>query len=98
MNGPEDQLFPMAELILCVIAGFAGFALGYAHKLRSNPDAFMTVLFFATFLCVFSIALGGFGTALLSAVVGAGLALTRVLIEWLMPLPERPPSDEDDAD
>ncbi len=97
MNGNEDQLPPMMDLICCIIAGFAGFGIAYAHKLRKNPDAFLTVLFFSTFLAVVTAALNGSALGLISVGVGVVFALSVVLVEWLMPLPKHPPSDEDEA-
>lgn len=95
MHGQEDQLFPMMELICSILAGFAGFGIAFAHRLRPNHDAFMTVLFFSTFVAVVTVLLGDFVPALISVAAGALLALSFLVVEWLMPLP-KPPSDEDE--
>mgnify|MGYP003384613267 CR=1 FL=1 len=91
-----EQSYPLMDFIFTIAAGIAGLSLVCTHKLRHNQDAFLVLVFAAVFTGVVSIALGPFPLCFAAAAAGAAFGGSLLGIEWLMPIPTRPSSDDED--
>lgn len=91
-----DQTYPLVDLICTIAAGIAGITLVLSSKFRHNEDLFLALVFCGAFTAVVSLFLGPAPLTMAAGAVGVVLGLSLFLIEWLMPLPVKPPSDDED--
>lgn len=91
-----NQTYPLVDLICTLAAGIAGITVVLAIKFRHNEDLFLTMVFGGVFTAVVSLFLGPGLLTVAAAAVGVTFGLSLFLIEWLMPLPVKPPDEDED--